>query len=738
MPGLESAPSARNHHPARPDPSPAAPLADPAVPAVLPTVALAQMEVRAGRPDLNVRSMLGFVERAREAGASIVAFPEMCIPGYILGDAWEIDALVEDYESWSTAIRDASRGIAVVFGNVAIDRGDIGEDGRVRKLNAVWVCHDGRFVTRSGLPAALPHGVHPKTLHPNYRFFDDDRHFYSLRKLAGETDTRISDWMTPYRIPTRSGVVRLGVQLCEDIWHQDYRHCREALDTLKAWHRAGADLVINLSASPWTWQKNDKRNRVVREAMASSPVPFFYVNKVGAQNNGKNILVFDGDTCAYRTDGSLAGRAPPWREAMLVVEGGRATALVHGESASNHLVNVSDRAPNARGHAEAVPAQTEIEAIHDAILTGLRHLDHLRGRDNRFLVGVSGGIDSSVVACMLRTAFGPERVFAVNMPTRFNAGITRENARSMCEALGIDYMSCPIEDLYRALSGRIEAIEFEREPGTYTRLVDENIQARIRGSDMLAGIASKCGFVFTSNGNKTEVALGYATLYGDVNGAVAPIADLYKPQVVALARHLNDAVFRREVIPRNLVDGDTVPSAELSDAQDVTRGLGDPIKYGYHDAMLRQMIEYRRHPLDFIEWYRAGELLERIGWTDEERFRQHFPEPRSFVDDLEWLDAQVRVNCFKRIQAPPIVVLSKRAFGFDLRESQLPAYTPRAYRKAKEALLGGGQVDNRERTNLRAASGPDAAHRFIDGSDRPDSASRRRSTDVGTRHEGGQ
>ena len=718
------------------------------MPVDLPIVALAQMEVRAGRPDLNVRSMLGFVERARDAGAAIVAFPEMSIPGYILGDAWEIDALVEDYESWSTAIRDASRGIAVVFGNVAVDRNRIGEDGRLRKLNAAWVCHNGRFIARPGLPVALPHGVHPKTLHPNYRFFDDDRHFYSLRKIAGETDTRITDWMVPYEIPTGGGVVRLGVQLCEDIWHQDYRHCHETLDTLRAWHQAGADLVINLSASPWTWQKNDKRNRVVREAMARSPVPFFYVNKVGAQNNGKNILVFDGDTSAYRTDGSLAGRAPPWREAMLVVEEGRATEFVRRESASYRLANVSNRAPNVPARAETAPArsppapagadgastrseaasvgtdgasartgiaptrseaacagsacdpsppevapapaQTEIEAIHDAIVTGLRHLDHLRGRANRFLVGVSGGIDSSVVACMLRIAFGPEHVFAVNMPTRFNAGVTRENARSMCEALGIDYLSCPIEELYRALSARIEAIEFEREPGAYTRLVDENIQARIRGSDMLAGIASKCGLIFTNNGNKTEVALGYATLYGDVNGAVAPIADLYKTQVFALARHLNDAVFRREVVPRNLIDGDTVPSAELSDAQDVTRGLGDPIKYGYHDAMLRQMIEYRRHPLDFIEWYRAGELLERIGWNDEARFKQYFPEPRSFVDDLEWLDAQVRVNCFKRIQAPPIVVLSKRAFGFDLRESQLPAYTPRAYRKAKEALLDGG------------------------------------------------
>ena len=649
----------------------------------LSAVALAQMEVRAGRPDLNVGSMLGFIERARAAGAAIVAFPEMCIPGYILGDAWEIDALVEDFEGWSDAIREASRGIAVVFGNVALDRAAIGEDGRVRKLNAAWVCHDGRFVERAGLPAPLPHGVHPKTLHPNYRFFDDDRHFYSLRKIAGETGTRVSDWTIPYEIPAGRGALRLGVQLCEDVWHQDYRDRHEALDTLRAWHRAGADLVINLSASPWTWQKNDKRHRVVREAMARSPVPFFYVNQVGAQNNGKNVLVFDGDTCGYRTGGSLAGRAPPWREAMLVFGGSAGSAENTGNTGNTgNTVNI--------GSTGIAPEQTEIEAIHDAIVTGLRHLDHVRGCGNRYLIGVSGGIDSGVVACMLRIAFGPERVFAVNMPTRFNAGVTRENARSLCEALGVAYLSCPIEDLYRALSARIRAAGFEHEPGTYTRLVDENVQARIRGSDMLAGIAAKCGLVFTNNGNKTEVALGYATLYGDVNGAVAPIADLYKTQVFTLARHLNDTVFGREVIPRNLIDGGIVPSAELSEAQDVTRGLGDPIRYGYHDALLRQLVEYRRHPLDLLEWYRAGALPERIGWGDEDRLRAYFPDARAFVEDLEWVAGQLRASCFKRIQAPPIIVLSKRAFGFDLRESQLPAYAPRAWERAKRALLSGG------------------------------------------------
>ena len=204
---------------------------------------------------------------------------------------------------------------------------------------------------------------------------------------------------------------------------------------------------------------------------------------------------------------------------------------------------------------------------------------------------------------------------------------------------------------------------------------------------MLAGLAAKHGLIFTNNGNKTEVALGYATLYGDVNGALAPIADLYKTQVFALARYLNRHVYEREVIPENLLDGSIVPSAELSEAQDVTKGLGDPIKYGYHDALLRQMIEYRHHPADILAWFLDGTLLDAIEWQDAERFRGYFSDSKRWLDDLEWLAGQLHASYFKRIQAPPIIVVSKRAFGFDLRESQLPSYTPKIYDRRRERVL---------------------------------------------------
>ena len=626
----------------------------------LPEIALIQMDVKPARPDLNVDRMLRYIDRAREAGADLVVFSELCISGYILGDLWEVDALVKDFAAYSDTIRKASQDIVVLFGNVALDRANIGEDGRIRKYNAVHVCADGRYVAREGVPAGLPAGVQPKTLHPNYRFFDDDRHFYSLRKLADDRGRSVYDWIAPFEVRLRDGrTFRFGVQLCEDIWCRDYGYADDVLDTLRVFHERGAQALFNLSSSPWTWQKNVKRNRVVREILRRSPVPVFYCNHVGAQNNGKNIIVFDGDTTVYSPEGDILRRARPWREQMVL----------------------------SRGGSPPTASQDEIAAIFDAILTGLRHLDDIRERENRFLVGASGGIDSSVVVSILAQAFGPERVFAVNMPTRFNASITRNNAERVCRTLEVDYLSCPIQDLYEALSEKIKDMRFSRAPGDYTRLVDENLQARIRGADILPALAAKSGLVFTNNGNKTETALGYATLYGDVNGAVAPIADLYKVQVLQLARFLNGEVFGREVIPDNLISGETVPSAELSDAQDVTRGLGDPIKYGYHDAVLRQIIEYRKDPVDFLQWFVDGVLLDVIGWNDSEQFRAWFPDVNGWIEDLEWVAQQVRINTFKRVQAPPIIVLSKRAFGFDLRESQLPSYQTRRYGELKELAL---------------------------------------------------
>ena len=272
----------------------------------LPAIALVQMEVKPGRPDLNAERMLAFIAQAREAGAEVVVFSELCISGYILGDLWEMDAYVEDFAGYSDEICRASTELTVIFGNVAVDPVHKGQDGRRRKYNAVYVCANGEYVVREAVPAGLPCGVHPKTLHPNYRFFDDDRHFFSLRHLAEAEGRPLEDWLHPYKVRLKDGrSFSFGVQLCEDMWCEDYCHSGEPLDTLALYRRRGAEAVFNLSSSPFTWQKSDKRNRVVRQILARSPLPFFYVNQVGAQNNGKNIIVFDGDSTAYAPAGTL-------------------------------------------------------------------------------------------------------------------------------------------------------------------------------------------------------------------------------------------------------------------------------------------------------------------------------------------------------------------------------------------------------------------------------------------------
>jgi len=492
----------------------------------MPRIVLAQMEVRPGRPDLNVSRMLQMMDRARERGAEIIAFPEMCVSGYILGDLWEQDAMVEDFASYSDVLCAASEQLTVLFGNVALDRESIGEDGRRRKFNAVLVCQNGAFVSRPRLPSGIPPGSQPKTLHPNYRFFDDDRHFYSLRKLAQAHGRDLREYLLPFRVTLADGTpFCFGAQLCEDIWFQDYQYDNGVLDTLRIYCEHGAQAVFNLSASPWTAQKNDKRDRVISQALTQSPVPFFYVNQVGAQNNGKNILVFDGDSTAYAADGTVTAVAPSWREELLDAD---------PRQAAGRGADVPQRT--------APTAGTAMEELLNGLITGIRHLDHVRGAQNRYLLGVSGGVDSALVVTLLCQAVGPERVFAVNMPTQFNSDLTRGNARRVCAALDVPLLECPIQDLYERLSAVVRGAGFATLEGDYSRLVDENIQARIRGADILSGLSAKLGLVYTNNGNKTETALGYATLYGDVNGALAPIADLYKTQVFELSRYLNEVV----------------------------------------------------------------------------------------------------------------------------------------------------------------------------------------------------
>lgn len=280
------------------------------------------------------------------------------------------------------------------------------------------------------------------------------------------------------------------------------------------------------------------------------------------------------------------------------------------------------------------------------------------------------------------------------MPSEHNSQTTKDFAAQLAKNLGIAYFEAGIQDSVKATRSQLESVLGISMDTKGKTLNFENVQARDRGSRVLAGIASMLDAVYTNNGNKTETALGYATLYGDVNGAFAPIADLYKSQVYELAGYLN-RIYGNS-IPKGIID--LVPSAELSAAQNVDEGKGDPFDYPRTDAILRRFVEWRKDPEELLESYLNGTLTNELGLgrevtpsleAEEPRpgLAPLFPDAAAFVTEVERLWKLYKLNYFKRVQAPPIITVSKRAFGFDLREAQNGIHFTRRFQALKARIL---------------------------------------------------
>jgi len=622
--------------------------------------ALAQIEVIPGKPDLNVAKIIQEIGTAKERKVDVVVFSEMVVFGYLQGDEWEYDNIIRDLLKYNEKIKDASEGITVVWGNVFAEFDKKNEDGRTRKYNAAFVAQDGQWVSNG-----VFEGHTYKTLMPEYREFDDPRHFYSMLKLANERKTTLSELLKPFPIKVRGETVNMGVILCEDMWCDDY-----ADNPTHILVDNGAEIIVNISCSPWTWRKNDKRHRVVKSLLESKPVPFLYCNNVGIQNNGKNIFLFDGNSTAYNSDGTLMANTKDYAEETLDV-------IVDGEK--HELQREPDK------------ANRDVQELYDGLVYGIGHFMKAIGKKT-VVIGLSGGIDSAVVACLFAKALGPENVYAVNMPSKFNSDLTKDAAYKLAKNLGINYLVYPIQDAVDLTVNGLNQAKFTRLDGSATEtslnmsdLVIENIQARDRSSRVLAGIAAGLNSVFTNNGNKTETMVGYCTLYGDVDGMLAAIADLWKFEVYQLADYIN-ALTISPMIPEETIK--VVPSAELGVNQDVTKGKGDPIIYPYHDKLFRAMMEFRFDPEKILDLYISREL-EKILMMKVGTVKKYFPNTKAFIDDLERWWKLYEISVFKRVQAPPIIAVSRRAFGFDHREPQLedtPYFTQR-YFELKEQLL---------------------------------------------------
>lgn len=619
-------------------------------------ISVAQLDIKAGHPDINVSKILIEIENAKKNNVDIIVFSELCVSGYLLGDEWENLAFMKDCFSYNETIKNATNGITAIWGNIDLDFYDKNEDGHIRKYNAAFIAQNGEYVKFSGNFDGRTY----KTLLPKYREFDDERYFYSLRKLSQDQHLDISDYIKPFQIEINNEWKSIGVILCEDMWSDDY-----TINPIDILLKHNPDVIVNLSCSPWTWRKNNKRHSVVRKRIKNKPTYFVYCNNTGTQNNGKNIFLFDGGSTIYNPDGTFLNVAKDYTEEVI----------------TSTLFEDNIVIPNPE-----ITSDQDKKELFDGIVYGIKKFFNTLP-SKKVAIGLSGGIDSALSVVLLTEALGAENVYAINMPSKFNSNTTKDLAKQLALNLHIRYAIAPIQKSVENTIDEIDNIKFYRPKDNsvfpsitsikLSPLNIENIQARDRGARVLAGAASALNAVFTNNGNKTETAFGYATLYGDVNGAIAPIADLYKHEIYELCEYYNK-LKKTEIIPSKIFN--IVASAELSDDQNVDEGKGDPIFYPYHDKLVRAFVEFRLDPENILRLYIEKKLGETI-LCDQSLIDNYFTD-ETFIADLEQKWKAYKLSFFKRIQAPPIIAVS----GFDLREAQNGVYFTREYINLKNSL----------------------------------------------------
>jgi len=559
----------------------------------------------------NTAKILEAIAAAAGQRAAIVVTPELALPGYCIGDLVEDEGFLDANRRAVQRIAEAARGITAVVGFIDVEPGAVNDHGTVRKYNAAAVVRDGRVLQRTR-----------KSLLPSYRYFDDKR-FFSPGERRDAVD------------PGAGAASKIGVSICEDLW-DDYYDVKPIPELVAQ----GADIILNLNASPFYPGKRRTRERLIKAHIDRLRRPILYVNTVGAADNGKNIIVFDGESLAYDASGHLIAVGRQFEEDLLVVDIGDRSTPDASTSNSQSL---------------ELPADEPDREMYAALVMALRDYMHKIGFA-RAVVAISGGIDSALALAIAVDALGPDRVAAFNLPSKHNTETTKSIARRLAAAFGVRYTVVPIEQI----DDDIKAA-FERHAHPIRQsLTRENLHARIRGILMMAE-SNDSGALLISCGNETEIALGYATLYGDMCGGISMIGDLSKADVYALSRYVN-VKHGREMIPEETFS--IRPSAELAEGQ------FDPFDYSVVSPIVGEFVERRTSPAALVRQFEER-TLDPARFKPDAQGRSAYDKytTESFRAIVYDAFRRMRRSVYKRLQGPPIVVVSERAFGFDLRET---------------------------------------------------------------------
>ena len=523
-------------------------------------IAICQINPTVGAINENVRLIKKFYNDSLKKGADLVVFPELAISGYPPQDLLLRQKFLQKCdEALNEIINECT--IPIVLGNTLLEENEL--------FNCSFLGQDGSIV-----------GCYKKILLPTYDVFDEDRYF----------EKGNSPKVFPIKVSGEK--INLGLQICEDLWDSDY-----GLNISKELKKMNADIIINISASPFGKDRLLERSNLIKEKIKETSLPFIYCNLVGSQDE----LIFDGQSLAFNSDGSLVSQ---------------------GKAFSEDLV-IADMVKNEEIEIKKYPSE---KMIYEALVLGVRDY-FLKSGHSHCVIGLSGGIDSSLTASIAVDALGHKNVHGIAMPSKFSSDHSIEDAKQLAENLNIDFRNIPINSIVESYEALLVEVLDKENIG----LAEENIQSRIRGGILMA-LSNKYGWMVLSTGNKTELAMGYCTLYGDMNGGLSVISDLSKRSVYKLSSWINSQ--KGDIIPERSLN--KPPSAELRPGQI------DPFDYDIISPMVSALIDNEISPSQLV-----------LNGSDPKTVKN--------------ISKRIRINEFKRRQAAPGLRVSSKAFGMGRR-----------------------------------------------------------------------